>query len=176
VNTSSSGMFGGFGVTSYGAAKACIFGFSRNLAEDGRRVGINVNTLMPSAWTRLTACLDDETVLELLRERLQPDKVSAFLVWLVHPQTDIWNEVFRVSGPGASRVIVAATPSTYVDENTPEAWAARADALMADETLIPMKSTFDSFARELREADPDVDLSKSLAAGGNSMRPDKSDN
>ena len=167
VNTTSSGLLGGWGVTSYGAAKGGIFGFTRNLAEDGHRVGINVNAIMPSAWTRMTATINDENVLESLKKHFQPDRVSPFVLWLVHPDTDVWMEVFRISGLGASRLIVSTTESTFVEESTPEAWAAAKDSIFAKTELFPLHSTLDSFARELLENDPDIDLSQTLAAGGN---------
>ncbi|HKT72553.1 MAG TPA: SDR family NAD(P)-dependent oxidoreductase [Steroidobacteraceae bacterium] len=175
VNTTSSAMFGSPDATSYGTAKGGIYAFTRNLALDGRRVGINVNAIMPSAWTRMTACMNDETVLDTLRTHFQPERVAAFVAWLVHPGTDVWGEVFRVSGHGASRVITTTTESTMVDECTPEAWAAVRDALFEKKALFPLSSTLDSFARELREANPNIDLSKTLAAGGNTITLGKGD-
>ncbi|HKQ84284.1 MAG TPA: SDR family NAD(P)-dependent oxidoreductase [Steroidobacteraceae bacterium] len=175
VNTTSSAMLGGPGVTSYGAAKGAIYGFTTNLAADGRRVGINVNAIMPSAWTRMTATMNDQTVLDLLREQFQPDRVAAFVAWLVHPSTDVWMQCFRVSGHGASRVIVTTTASTMVPETTPEAWAHAGSQLLSNEELFPLRSTLDSFARELKEADPDIDLSQTFAAGGNEVTIGKGD-
>jgi NAD(P)-dependent dehydrogenase (short-subunit alcohol dehydrogenase family) len=175
VNTTSSAMLGSPGVTSYGTAKGGIFGFTRNLALDGRRVGVNVNGIMPSAWTRMTASMNDEKVLDLLKRKFQPERVSAFVAWLVHPSTDVWMEIFRVSGKGASRVIVTTTESTFVQESTPEAWAAVKEQLFAKTESFPLHSTLDSFARELREADPTIDLTQTLATEGNSVTIGKGD-
>jgi NAD(P)-dependent dehydrogenase (short-subunit alcohol dehydrogenase family) len=55
VNFSSvSGLFGNFGQSNYGAAKAGIAGFSRVIALELARYGCTVNTISPGAATRLT--------------------------------------------------------------------------------------------------------------------------
>ena len=55
VNFSSvSGLFGNFGQSNYGAAKAGIAGFSRVLALELARYECTVNTISPGAATRLT--------------------------------------------------------------------------------------------------------------------------
>lgn len=175
VNTTSSAMFGNAGVTSYCTAKGAIFAFTRSLALEARPLGINVNGIMPSAWTRMTATMNDEIVLEALRQHFQPERVSALVAWLVHPTTDVWNEIFRVSGHGASRVVITTTESTIVDEVTPESWAEKADELMRKKELFPLYSTLDSFERELKEAVPGIDLSATYATGGNTITLGKGD-
>ncbi|HAP11833.1 MAG TPA: short-chain dehydrogenase, partial [Afipia sp.] len=58
VNTSStSGLFGNFGQSNYGAAKGGIFGLSNVLTDEGRKYNIRVWTLAPGALTRMTADL-----------------------------------------------------------------------------------------------------------------------
>jgi NAD(P)-dependent dehydrogenase (short-subunit alcohol dehydrogenase family) len=52
--SSVSGLFGNFGQSNYGAAKAGIAGFSRVLALELARYGCTVNTISPGAATRLT--------------------------------------------------------------------------------------------------------------------------
>ncbi len=80
VNTASTqGLFGSFGQTNYGAAKAGIFGFSNSLALEGRKAGIRVWTLCPMAATRLTAdVLPDD-----LRQNAAPDKVAPVVLYMV---------------------------------------------------------------------------------------------
>jgi hypothetical protein len=175
VNTSSSATFGCLGLTSYCAAKGATFSFTRSLAEEGRRVGININAIMPTAWTRMTSTFDDPNVLEVLEAHFQPERVSAFVAWLVHPSTDIWRETFRVSGFGASRVNTTTTPSTIVDQSTPEAWAGMQQSLMSETTLIPMSSTMELLEREFKEADPAVDTSHMFSEAGTVVTPGKGD-
>ena len=55
LNMSSvSGLFGNFGQTNYGAAKAGIAGFTRSLALEVAKYKCTVNTISPGAATRLT--------------------------------------------------------------------------------------------------------------------------
>jgi NAD(P)-dependent dehydrogenase (short-subunit alcohol dehydrogenase family) len=55
INTSSpSGVFGNVGQTNYGAAKAAIAGFTIIAAEELGRYGVTVNSLAPTARTRMT--------------------------------------------------------------------------------------------------------------------------
>jgi NAD(P)-dependent dehydrogenase (short-subunit alcohol dehydrogenase family) len=80
VNTSSTqGLFGGFGQTNYGAAKAGIFGFSNSLALEGKKAGIRVWTLCPMASTRLSM----DVLPEDLRQSAVPDKVAPVVLYMV---------------------------------------------------------------------------------------------
>src|SRR6201990_1130185 len=54
VTTSSSGLYGNFGQANYGAAKAGMIGLMNVLAEEGRKNNIRVNTISPTAATRMT--------------------------------------------------------------------------------------------------------------------------
>ena len=52
VNTSSASVFGLPGTSAYITAKAGIFGLTRALGHDGRGIGVKVNAVMPSAYSR----------------------------------------------------------------------------------------------------------------------------
>jgi NAD(P)-dependent dehydrogenase (short-subunit alcohol dehydrogenase family) len=70
VNFSSvSGLYGNFGQTNYGAAKAGIAGFSRVLAKELEKYGCTVNTISPGAATRLT--------IPLMQGRGEPERANA---------------------------------------------------------------------------------------------------
>jgi len=51
--TSSSGLYGNFGQSNYGAAKMALVGLMNTLALEGARHGIRVNCLAPCAATRM---------------------------------------------------------------------------------------------------------------------------
>ena len=57
LTSSTSGLYGNFGQSNYGAAKAGIYGLMRVLAIEGRRYGIRVMGLAPGAFTRMTSDL-----------------------------------------------------------------------------------------------------------------------
>ena len=54
LTSSSSGLYGNFGQTNYGAAKLGLVGFMNNLKLEGARYGIKVNSVAPTAATRMT--------------------------------------------------------------------------------------------------------------------------
>ena len=78
MTTSSTGLYGNFGQTNYGAAKLALVGFMQTLAIEGAKHDIRVNCLAPTAATRMTAGLMPEEVLR----QLVPEAVSPAVVML----------------------------------------------------------------------------------------------
>jgi len=76
LTSSTSGLYGNFGQTNYGAAKAGIYGMVRVMAIEGRKYNIRVMGLAPGAYTRMTADLPGRIGREpdpmSLPERLAP--------------------------------------------------------------------------------------------------------
>src|SRR5580658_5544621 len=54
VTTSSTGLYGNFGQTNYGAAKLGLVGFMNSLKLEGQKNNIHVNSICPVAGTRMT--------------------------------------------------------------------------------------------------------------------------
>jgi NAD(P)-dependent dehydrogenase (short-subunit alcohol dehydrogenase family) len=54
MTTSSSGLYGNFGQSNYGAAKMALVGLMQTLALEGEKHGIRVTCLAPTAATRMT--------------------------------------------------------------------------------------------------------------------------
>jgi NAD(P)-dependent dehydrogenase (short-subunit alcohol dehydrogenase family) len=79
MTTSSSGLYGNFGQSNYGAAKMALVGLMQTLALEGAKYGIRVNCLAPTATTRMT----DEILPPDALEKLAPELVSPGLVALV---------------------------------------------------------------------------------------------
>ena len=77
--TSSSGLYGNFGQSNYGAAKMALVGLMQTLALEGAKHDIRVNCLAPTAATRMTEDVLPEAALALLK----PEAVTPGLVWLV---------------------------------------------------------------------------------------------
>lgn len=76
--TSSSGLYGNFGQSNYGAAKMAMVGLMNTLHLEGAKNNIHVNCLAPTAGTAMTEGLFPGPVYELLT----PESVSPGLVFL----------------------------------------------------------------------------------------------
>ena len=79
MTTSSSGLYGNFGQTNYGAAKLALVGFMQTLALEGRKYDIRVNCLAPTAYTRMMDGIMPEEQLALLRSELVSPAVLALV-------------------------------------------------------------------------------------------------
>jgi NAD(P)-dependent dehydrogenase (short-subunit alcohol dehydrogenase family) len=64
LTTSSTGLYGNFGQTNYGAAKMALVGLMQTLALEGLKHDIRVNCLAPTATTRMTESLFPPDMLE----------------------------------------------------------------------------------------------------------------
>jgi NAD(P)-dependent dehydrogenase (short-subunit alcohol dehydrogenase family) len=80
MTTSSSGLYGNFGQSNYGAAKMALVGLMQTLSLEGAKHGIHVNCLAPTAATRMTEDLMPEPVLQALR----PEAVVPAMLVLAH--------------------------------------------------------------------------------------------
>ena len=80
--SSSSGLYGNFGQTNYGAAKMAMVGMMNTLHLEGAKYNIHVNCLAPVAGTAMTDGLLPEAVFKLLA----PEYVSQGVVFLASNQ------------------------------------------------------------------------------------------
>jgi NAD(P)-dependent dehydrogenase (short-subunit alcohol dehydrogenase family) len=79
MTTSSSGLYGNFGQSNYGAAKMGLVGLMNTLKIEGGRKGIKVNTIAPVAATRMTA---DLGMPEEAFKALKPELVTPAVLFL----------------------------------------------------------------------------------------------
>ncbi|MDH3364210.1 MAG: SDR family NAD(P)-dependent oxidoreductase [Gammaproteobacteria bacterium] len=79
--SSSSGLYGNFGQSNYGAAKMAMVGLMNTLHLEGAKNNIRVNCLAPTAGTAMTEGLLPEPVFKLL----SPEAVSPAIVFLAGP-------------------------------------------------------------------------------------------
>ena len=66
MTTSSTGLYGNFGQSNYGAAKLALVGLMQTLGLEGAKHDIRVNCLAPTAATRMTQDLLPQAVLDAL--------------------------------------------------------------------------------------------------------------
>ena len=95
MTTSSSGLYGNFGQSNYGAAKMALVGLMQTLALEGAKHNIRVNCLAPTAATRmLEGLLPSKAV-----ARLSPAAVSPGIAALVGENAP--NRLILCAGAGA---------------------------------------------------------------------------
>ncbi|MBL4595364.1 MAG: SDR family NAD(P)-dependent oxidoreductase [Robiginitomaculum sp.] len=111
MTTSSSGLYGNFGQSNYGAAKMGVVGLMNTLCLEGAKYDIRVNALAPTAATRMTEDLMPEQALEVLT----PQSVTAGLVYLV--SEDGPNRTILAAGAGGyAKAMIVETPGIYLSE------------------------------------------------------------
>jgi NAD(P)-dependent dehydrogenase (short-subunit alcohol dehydrogenase family) len=128
MTASSTGLYGNFGQSNYAAAKLGLAGFARTLALEGQRNNVHVNTIAPTAATRMT---EDIFPPELL-ERFRPEMVAPAALYLVSEQAPTG----QILGAGAGVVqaaFVTLTRGAVLDEATPESVAAQWEAITSRE-------------------------------------------
>lgn len=79
MTTSSSGLGGNFGQANYSAAKLGLVGLAKTLTHEGAKNNIRVNSIAPTAATRMTQDIFPEEALAAF----QPDYVAAAALFLV---------------------------------------------------------------------------------------------
>jgi NAD(P)-dependent dehydrogenase (short-subunit alcohol dehydrogenase family) len=94
MTTSSSGLYGNFGQSNYGAAKMAVIGLMNTLVIEGHKNDIRVNALAPTAATRMTEDLMPAEVLAMLT----PEAVTAGALTLCHKDSP--NRFILAAGAG----------------------------------------------------------------------------
>ena len=135
MTTSSSGLYGNFGQSNYGAAKMALVGLMQTLSIEGAKHDIRVNCLAPTAATRMTENLMPDTVLKLL----QPEAVTPGLLALV--ADDAPTRAILCAGAGSfERAHITLTPGIFVGlpDDAAEQVALNFDALSdRDDATVP---------------------------------------
>jgi len=112
LTTSSSGLYGNFGQSNYGAAKLGLVGFMQTLGLEGGKYNIRVNCLAPTAGTRM---LDGLMTQEML-DKLNPAAVSPGLLALVSDQAP--NRAILCAGAGSfERGYITMTRGVHIGFN-----------------------------------------------------------
>ena len=125
MTTSSSGLYGNFGQSNYGAAKMALVGLMQTLSIEGAKNDIRVNCLAPTAHTRMTEDLGAALPLEALG----PELVTPGLLYLL--SRDAPSRCILAAGAGGfERAYVTLTEGVHISgEDAPEQVAAQFDAI-----------------------------------------------
>lgn len=126
MTTSSSGLYGNFGQSNYGAAKMALVGLMQTLALEGERYGIRVNCLAPTAATQMMEGVLPNDMLRLLK----PEFVSPAMLALV--RDDAPTRAILCAGARGfegAQVSLARGIHIHADDGAPEAVVSRWDEI-----------------------------------------------
>ena len=109
LTSSASGIYGNFGQSNYGAAKAAMVGLMNVLHHEGAKNNIRVNTLAPTAATRMLEGLIPQQVADLM----QPELVTPGVLYLV--SEDAPSKTILGAGAGCFSVVhIYETPAVFL--------------------------------------------------------------
>jgi hypothetical protein len=146
VNTTSCSIFGIASSAPYIVAKAGAWGLTKALAYDGRDAGIKVNAVMPMAYTRMTAMLDDEAMLDFVKQALPTAKAAPLVTALAHRDVPWSGEVFHSGGGLVAPAAWGFGPGLVDHEPTPEKILARSGELAPTSGVTPFHDLNDVIA------------------------------
>jgi NAD(P)-dependent dehydrogenase (short-subunit alcohol dehydrogenase family) len=149
MTTSSSGLYGNFGQSNYGAAKMALVGLMQTLAMEGASKNVRVNCLAPTAITAMTEGLlppGAETV-------LTPERVSPGLLALVGE--DAPTRMILLAGGGSfESAHITMTQGIHIADGEDPAGAlpGRIAEVQAQEGQLTPASGWDQAKHELAKA------------------------
>jgi NAD(P)-dependent dehydrogenase (short-subunit alcohol dehydrogenase family) len=135
MTSSSTGLYGNFGQANYGAAKLGLAGFAKTLHLEGAKHGIRVNTIAPTAATRMTEDIFPPDLLKLF----EPDNVVPAALYLISEEAPS-NMIVGAGGGVVQAAYVTLTPGYALPEGrrTVEEVAAHWEEIVSrDGEIVP---------------------------------------
>src|SRR3990170_1038407 len=123
LTTSVSGLFGLRGQATYAAAKCAVVGLMRILAIEGEEHGILVNTISPTAYTRMHPAAGSRTPETIGRTAMPVETVAPVVVWLASDDCSETNKIYNVGSGAIQRIAIVMGPGFYDPHLTPESIA-----------------------------------------------------
>ncbi len=139
LTASSSGLYGNFGQSNYGTAKAAMVGLMNVLHLEGEKHNIRTNTLLPTAATRMTEGLLPEADARLMT----PESITPGVLFLVSENAP--SRVLLCAGAGSfARTLITETVGVHFPEaeRTPENIAAAFDRISDPAGAVTLTTAF----------------------------------
>jgi NAD(P)-dependent dehydrogenase (short-subunit alcohol dehydrogenase family) len=100
--SSTSGLFGNFGQTNYGAAKLGLVGIMNTLKLEMAKYNVKVNTIAPTAWSRMT----EDVIPEEIGKKLQPKFNVPLVLFLCSEDCQDSGKIFVMGGGWYGRTAI----------------------------------------------------------------------
>ncbi len=136
MTSSSSGLYGNFGQSNYGAAKLGLVGFMNTLHLEGMKYNIHCNALAPVAATRMTEDLMSGDALAAL----EPALVTPAVIFMCSEQAPS-RQVIAAGAGGFARAAIVETQGILLDgedctaENLAAGWEQASDLSTSRELM-----------------------------------------
>ncbi len=117
MTTSSSGLYGNFGQSNYGAAKLGVIGLMNTLKIEGEKKNVKVNAIAPIAATRMTEGLG---IPEEFFKKLKPELVTPAVLFLASENAPTGLIIEAGAGHYSKVAIMEAKGAKLGDNVTPE--------------------------------------------------------
>ncbi len=99
---STSGLYGNFGQTNYGAAKLGVVGIMNTLKLETAKYNIKVNTIAPTAWSRMTSDLFPPE----FEQKMRPQFNSPMVLYLVSEENETNGMTFAMGAGWYGRTAI----------------------------------------------------------------------
>lgn len=149
MTTSSSGVYGNFGQSNYGAAKMGVVGLMNTLHLEGAKYGITVNALSPTAATRMLEGLLDEQSASLMTV----ESVTAGLLYLV--AQDAPSRLILCAGAGGyAATKIYETEGIFLppEQRNPETISQKIDAILNSDHQVLLQQGADQTIKFVNKA------------------------
>ena len=110
--SSTSGLYGNFGQTNYGAAKLGLVGLMNTLKLEMGNYNIRVNTIAPTAWSRMTSDIFQPEY----EEKMKPLFNSPMALYLCSEENEQNGQIFAMGGGWYGRTAIISSAGVCIGD------------------------------------------------------------
>jgi len=110
--SSTSGLYGNFGQTNYGAAKLGLVGIMNTLKLEMAKYNVKINTIAPTAWTRMT----EDIMPEAVGKKLKPKFNVPLVVYLCSEDNEDSGKTYVMGAGWYGRTAIVCAPGACLGD------------------------------------------------------------